>query len=181
MKLWNPSWDSDTGGPILITVSWDRTRICFSNLILRTLCEKKSNEGEAESIIFIIVFLVFSQLNLSWKFKLTTFPSRLFNSFEFGNGSRLPDEKLTILEFKYLQNKKWYKQAIKVLEQGRVIKHTNRFHFTQITNKNLQFPFTNWRFSTFTTFSLYSQSSVDAGFCISLAYVTSGTKRSFWF
>ena len=34
-------------------------------------------------------------------------PSRLFKSFESGNGSRTSDEKLVILEFKYLQNKKW--------------------------------------------------------------------------
>ena len=34
-------------------------------------------------------------------------PSQLFKSFEFGNGSRISDENLVILEFKYLQNKKW--------------------------------------------------------------------------
>ena len=39
--------------------------------------------------------------------------SRLFKSFEFGNGSRMSDKKLVILEFKYLQNKKWKKQAVK--------------------------------------------------------------------
>ena len=33
--------------------------------------------------------------------------SRLFRSFEFGNGSRMSDENLVILEFKFLQNKKW--------------------------------------------------------------------------
>ena len=33
--------------------------------------------------------------------------TRLFKSFEFGNGSRISDEKLVLLEFKYLQNKKW--------------------------------------------------------------------------
>ena len=32
---------------------------------------------------------------------------QLFKSFEFGNGSRISDENLVILEFKYLQNKKW--------------------------------------------------------------------------
>ena len=32
--------------------------------------------------------------------------SRLFKSFEFGNGSRMSDENLVMLEFKYLQNKK---------------------------------------------------------------------------
>ena len=39
--------------------------------------------------------------------------TRLFNSFEFGNGNRMFDEKLAILEFKYFQNKKWQKQAVK--------------------------------------------------------------------
>ena len=33
--------------------------------------------------------------------------TQLFKSFEFGNGSRISDEKLVLLEFKYLQNKKW--------------------------------------------------------------------------
>ena len=36
----------------------------------------------------------------------------LFKSFKFGNGSRMSDENLVILEFKYLQNKK-QKQAVK--------------------------------------------------------------------
>ena len=39
---------------------------------------------------------------------------RLFKSLEFGNGSRMSDKKLTILEFKYLLNKKMVlKQAVK--------------------------------------------------------------------
>ena len=33
--------------------------------------------------------------------------ARLFISFEFGNGSRMSDKNLLMLEFKYLQNKKW--------------------------------------------------------------------------
>ena len=33
--------------------------------------------------------------------------SRLFKSFEFGNGSRMSHKKLAILEIKYVQNKKW--------------------------------------------------------------------------
>ena len=37
---------------------------------------------------------------------LQAFP-QLFKSFEFGNGSRMSDKNLTILEFIYLQNKKW--------------------------------------------------------------------------
>ena len=47
--------------------------------------------------------------------------------------------------------------------------------------KNSQFPFKNWQFSTFTLFSLHSWSSMNADFCISSAYVTSGMKQSFWF
>ena len=39
--------------------------------------------------------------------------TRLFKSFAFGNGSRMSDENLVILEFKYLQNKKCWKQAVK--------------------------------------------------------------------
>ena len=38
----------------------------------------------------------------------------LFKSFKFGNGSRMSDENLAILEFKYLQNKKWKKQVVKI-------------------------------------------------------------------
>ena len=39
---------------------------------------------------------------------------RLFKSLEFGNGRRMSDKKLTILEFKYLLNKKMVlKQAVK--------------------------------------------------------------------
>ena len=107
-----------------------------------------------------------------------TLTAWLFKSFEFGNGSRISDENLVILKFKYLQNKKWQKQAVK---SARIKKsyRTYYFHFTQITDKNSQFSFKNQRFSTFTTFSHHSWSSVDADFCISSAYVTSGMKRSF--
>ena len=58
---------------------------------------------------------------------------------------------------------------------------TDCFHFIQITEKNLQFPFKNWQFSTFTTFSLHSWSSVDPDFYISSACGMSGTKQSFCF
>ena len=43
-------------------------------------------------------------MNGSWDMVWDT---RLFKSFEFGNGSRMSDENLVMLEFKYLQNKKW--------------------------------------------------------------------------
>ena len=36
-------------------------------------------------------------INITW----------LFKSIKFGSGSRISDEKRVILEFKYLQNKKW--------------------------------------------------------------------------
>ena len=45
-------------------------------------------------------------------YKVTNNP-RLFQSFKFGNGKRMSDENLVILEFKYFQNKKWQKQAVK--------------------------------------------------------------------
>ena len=33
--------------------------------------------------------------------------ARLLKPFEFGNGGRISHENLVMLEFKYLQNKKW--------------------------------------------------------------------------
>ena len=45
-------------------------------------------------------------------YKVTNNP-QLFQSFKFGNGKRMSDENLVILEFKYFQNKKWQKQAVK--------------------------------------------------------------------
>ena len=51
----------------------------------------------------------------------------------------------------------------------------------KLIKKPLQLSFKIWWFSTFTTFSLHSWSSVAADFCISSAYVTSGTKGSFCF
>ena len=43
--------------------------------------------------------------------KKVSFPAKTavmaVQSFEFGNGSRMSDKNLVILEFKYLQNKKW--------------------------------------------------------------------------
>ena len=50
-----------------------------------------------------------------------------------------------------------------------------------MSDKNSQFPFKNWQFSTFTVFPFNSWSSLDADFCISSDYATSVTKQSFWF
>ena len=50
---------------------------------------------------------VIAELEKTQTRNLTVFMSRLFKSFEFGNGSRISDEKLVILELKYFQNKKW--------------------------------------------------------------------------
>ena len=85
---------------------------------------------------------------------------QLLKSFKFGNGSRMSHKKLAILEFMYLQKKNGRSKLKKVLEQGRVIDHTDCFHFTQTTHKNSQFPIKNWPFSTFTMFSLHLWSSV---------------------
>ena len=89
--------------------------------------------------------------------------AQVFRSFEFGNGSRMSNKNLVILEFKYLQNKKWYKYAVKT---ARIKKRyrTYYFHFTPITDKNSQFSLKYWWFSTFTMLSLHSWSSVDADF-----------------
>ena len=114
------------------------------------------------------------------KFSLVLHLSRLFQSFKFGNGSKMSDENHVILEFKYLKNKKWQKQTVK--SASAVKSYTiYYFHFAQITDKNLQFSFKNWQFSTFTTFLLHLPSSVDADFYTSSAYVMSGTKHSFHF
>ena len=51
-----------------------------------------------------------SELKLTWTFAVMP---QLFKSFKFGNGSIMSDENLVTLEFKYLQNKKWSKQAVK--------------------------------------------------------------------
>ena len=48
-----------------------------------------------------MVFITFMTIQPSFFLK-----SWLFKSFEFGNGSRMSDKNLVILEFKYLQNKK---------------------------------------------------------------------------
>ena len=52
----------------------------------------------------------FCGISRRWALFYLKFPgvrSWLFKSFEFGNGSGMSDENLVILEFKYLQNKKW--------------------------------------------------------------------------
>ena len=46
-------------------------------------------------------------IGLPEKAKAQRVEAWLFKSIEFGNGSRISDEKRVILEFKYLQNKKW--------------------------------------------------------------------------
>ena len=75
---------------------------------------------------------------------LCVWHTQLFKSFKFGNGSRISDEKLNILKFKYLQNKKWYKQAVKSTRTRKsCLEHADYFHFIQITDKNLQFHFKN--------------------------------------
>ena len=107
------------------------------------------------------------------KFSLVLHLSRLFQSFKFGNGSKMSDENHVILEFKYLKNKKWQKQTVKSASAVKSYA-IYYFHFAQITDKNRQF-------STFTTFLLHLQNSVDADFYTSSAYVMSGTKHSFHF
>ena len=68
----------------------------------------------------------------------------------------MSDKNLVMLGFKYLQKKNGINEKYKVLEQAWIIEHMDCFHFSQITNKNAQFPFKNLQFSTFTMFSLHS-------------------------
>ena len=64
--------------------------------------------------------------------------------FKFGNGSRISNEKRNILKFKYLQNKKWYKQAVKSTRTRKsCLEHADYFYFIQINDENLQFHFKN--------------------------------------
>ena len=41
------------------------------------------------------------------------YQAQLLKSFKFGNGRRMPNKNLIRLEFKYIQNKKCYKQTVK--------------------------------------------------------------------
>ena len=56
---------------------------------------------------FLLKSVISSHNSPVIKVPWSTVVSRLLKSFEFGNGSRMSDENLVILEFKYLQNKKW--------------------------------------------------------------------------
>ena len=53
------------------------------------------------------------------------------------------------------------------------------FSFTQITEKKPTISLQE--FTIFNVYHIFTPRSVDAGFCISSANMTSGTKRSFWF
>ena len=53
------------------------------------------------------------------------------------------------------------------------------FSFTQITEKNPTISLQG--FTIFNVYHVFTPRSVDSGFCISSANMTSGTKRSFWF
>ena len=54
---------------------------------------------------------IYSNLHLPKKIaavaKASSYKISTKTSFEFGNGSRMSDENLVILKFKYLQNNKW--------------------------------------------------------------------------
>ena len=123
-------------------------------------------------------------VNLTGSYYPKTFS---FKDSDHSNHSNLEMEaecqtkNLPHLNLNISRTKNGIKKLWKTLEQGRYIEHMDCFHFTQITGKNLQFPFKYWQFSRFTTFSFHSWSSVDADFYISLAYVMSEMKQFFWF
>ena len=71
------------------------------------------DQNFSNKFIYSYIFAVAasrSELKLTWTFAVMP---QLFKSFKFGNGSIMSDENLVTLEFKYLQNKKWSKQAVK--------------------------------------------------------------------
>ena len=86
--------------------------------VLRFLFSRKSAKFKYWNLSKFPLIVRYNHANLSngglfWK-SLLPFLRRIYalhgcsiKSFKFGNGSRMFDEKLVILEFKYLQNKKW--------------------------------------------------------------------------
>ena len=53
-------------------------------------------------------------------------------------------KNLSYLNLNISRTKNGRNKLQKALEQCRVTEHTDCFHFTQITDKNSQFPFKNW-------------------------------------
>ena len=58
----------------------------------------------------LLLLKVFCQSSLSLSSKST---SRLYKSLESGNGTKISDEKWRLVKLKYLENKKWWKGAVK--------------------------------------------------------------------
>ena len=76
---WDSTWGLQHCGPSLITVV--RIEYIFAFQIWYCeLCVKKSMKGKQKALFKFLFFLAFSQLNLSWKFGLMTFP---FSSLKF--------------------------------------------------------------------------------------------------
>ena len=79
----------------------------------------------------------FFSLEFLWssdKSKIFRPPSRQFKSFKFGSRRRMSDEKFIILEFKYLQDKKWQKQAVKSTRIRKSYQFTVNHRNTSIFN-----------------------------------------------
>ena len=64
-------------------------------------------------------------------------------------------KNLSYLNLNISRTKNGKNKLQKLIEQGRVIELTDCCHFTQKTEKNLQFPFKNGQFLTFTIFFLH--------------------------
>ena len=123
--------DPDTGSPSSITISLDRIRICFSNLILRTLCEKPV-KGRQKALFWLLLlfFLVFSQLNIFWKFELTTFPfslSKVSSIFIiiFNNWEK------TVIRQSFSMSTQF--KHLNTAEKLGIFKFVNLFHFVNIS------------------------------------------------
>ena len=88
-------------------------KICIKDILMGTSSHSHDDVKLEILPTLIEVFLThlsFCQRNAIYEDgynKIYELSTRLFKSFEFGNGSRMSDEDLVILEFKYLQNKQW--------------------------------------------------------------------------
>ena len=67
-----------------------------------------TEDTEKSSLVNEMCVVVWMEEEVQWYFEFVCKDiAWLFTSFEFRNGSRISGEKLVILEFKYLKNKKW--------------------------------------------------------------------------
>ena len=115
-------------------MSYDRIRICFSNLILGTLCEKKkkNNKGEAESIIFILVLVLTSFLSAKYFLKIwdNHFSFLTFESFKPSLSLFLTIEGKRQIDLSFSQSARF--EQLNAAQKPDIFKFLFLFHFVII-------------------------------------------------